>query len=57
MAIGDLFSKLKSSISKQMQKSQIESRRTEEIRILKESYLSRLSHQELVQIYKTYFGD
>lgn len=57
MGIGGFFKKVASAIGKQVKKSQINSKRKEEIRILKEKYLSQLSHKELVQIYKTYLGE
>jgi len=56
MGIGDFLKKVGSAIGKQVKKSQINSKRKEEIRIIKEKYLSKLSHRELVQIYKMYFG-
>jgi len=56
MGIGNFFKKVGSAIGKQVKKSQINSKRKEERRIIKEKYLSQLSHRELVQIYKTYFG-
>jgi len=57
MGIGKLFKEVGTAIGKQVKKSQINSKRNEEIRIIKEKYLSRLSHRELVQIYKTYLGE
>ncbi len=57
MGIGNFFKKVGSAVGKQVKKSQINSKRNEEIRITKEKYLSQLSHRELVQIYKTYFGE
>ncbi|MHC1572348.1 MAG: hypothetical protein ACXQTM_08405 [Methanosarcinales archaeon] len=57
MGIGKLFKKAGTAIGKQVKKSQINSKRNEEIRIIKEKYLSKLSHRELVQIYKTYLGE
>ena len=57
MRISGFFKKVGSAIDKQVKKSQINSKRKEEIRILKEKYLSRLSHRELVQIYKTYLSE
>ncbi len=57
MGIGNFFKKVGSVIEKQVRKSQINSKRKNEIRIIKEKYLSQLSHRELVQIYKTYLGE
>jgi len=57
MSIGKLFKTAGSAIGKQVKKSQINSKRNEEIIIIKEKYLSQLSHRELVQIYKTYIGE
>ena len=57
MGIGKFFKKVGTAIEKQVKKSQINSKRNEEIRIIKEKYLSHLSHRELIQIYKTYFGE
>ena len=57
MGIGKFFKKVGTTIEKQVKKSQINSKRNEEIRIIKEKYLSQLSHRELIQIYKTYFGE
>jgi len=57
MGIGNLFKKIGSAVGKQVKKSQINSKRREEIRIVKEKYLSQLPHSWLVQIYKTYFGE
>ena len=57
MGIGNFFKKVGSAIGKQVKKSQINSKRKEEIRVIKEKYLSQLPHRELVQIYKTYFGE
>ena len=57
MNIGKFFKKVETVIGKQVKKSQINSKRNEEIRRIKEEYLSKLSHRELVQIYKTYFGE
>lgn len=57
MGIGNFFKKAGSVIGKRVEKSRINSKRKEEIRIIKEKYLSQLSHRELVQIYKTYFGE
>ncbi len=54
MAIGNFFKKVGTAIEKQVRKFQINSERDEKIRDVKEKYLSRLSHRELVQIYKTY---
>ncbi|CAD7771528.1 hypothetical protein AIOGIFDO_01050 [Candidatus Methanoperedenaceae archaeon GB37] len=56
MSIGKLFKTAGSAIGKQVKKSQINSKRNEEIIIIKK-YLSQLSHRELVQIYKTYIGE
>ena len=55
MSIGNFFRKVGSTFGKQIKKFQINSKRKEEIRIIKEKYLSQLSHRELVQIYKAYF--
>jgi len=55
MSIGNFFRKVRSAFGKQIKKFQINSKRKEEIRIIKEKYLSQLSHKELVQIYKAYF--
>jgi len=55
MSIGNFFRKVGSAFGKQIKKFQINSKRKEEIRIIKEKYLSQLSHRELVQIYKAYF--
>ncbi len=57
MRIGGFFKKVESAIGKQVKKSQINSKRKEEIRIIKEKHLSQLSHRELVQIYKTYLSE
>ena len=57
MRIRNFFKKVGSVIGKQVKKSQINSKRKEEIRIIKEKYLSQLSHRELVQIYKTYLSE
>jgi len=57
MSIGHFFKKVGTTIEKQVKRSQINSKREEEIRIIKEKYLSQLSHRELVQIYKTYFEE
>ena len=57
MGIGNFFKKVGSAIGKQIKKAQINSKRREEIRIIKEKYLSQLSHRELVQIYKAYLGE
>ena len=57
MGIGNFFKKIVSTIGKQVKKSQINSKRKEEIKIIKEKYLSQLYHHELVQIYKTYFWE
>lgn len=57
VGIGGFFKKVGSAIGKQVKKSQINSKRKEEIKIIKEKYLSQLSHRELVQIYKTYLGE
>ena len=54
MGIGSIFKKIGESIKKSAQKMRIESERREKIRRLKEKYLSKLSHRELVQIYRTY---
>ena len=56
MGISGLFKKVGSAIGKQVKKYQINSKRKEEIKIVKEKYPSRLSHKELVQLYKTYLG-
>lgn len=57
MGIERLFKKVGTAIGKQVKKSQINSKRNEEIGVIKEKYLSQLSHHELVQIYKTYLGE
>ncbi len=57
MGIKDAFKKLDSAIKKSIDKTKIENERKEELRILKEKYLSNLSHKELVQIYKWAFGE
>jgi len=57
MGIGSIFKKIGESIKKSAQKLRIESERRERIRCLKEKYLSRLSHRELVQIYRTYIEE
>ena len=54
MGIEKLFKKVGTAIGKQVKKSQINSKRNEEIGVIKEKYLS---HRELVQIYKTYLGE
>jgi len=57
MGIRKFFKKIGSTIGKQVEKSQINLERKRKIREVKEKYLSELSHRELVQIYKAYFGD
>ncbi|RLG18323.1 hypothetical protein DRN75_02035 [Nanoarchaeota archaeon] len=57
MGIDSFFKKIGSSIGKQVKKSQINLKQRGEIRTIKEKYLSKLSHRELVQIYKTYLGN
>ena len=57
MKIKSFFKKIGSAIGKQAKKFQINSKRNEEIRNIKEKYLSYLSHRELVQIYKAYIGE
>ncbi len=57
MGIGNFFKRVGSTIGKQIKKSQINFKRREEIRVVKEKYLSQLSHRELVQIYKTYLSE
>jgi len=53
MGIGDFFKKVGESIKKETEKFKINLQRNKEIRIIKEKYLSQLSHSELVQIYKS----
>jgi len=57
MGVGNFFKKVGTAIKKEIEKSQINSKQNDEIRIVKEKYLSKLSNRELVQIYKAYLGE
>lgn len=57
MGLIDFVEKIKSTVGKQIEKHQINSKKNEEIRIIKERCLSQLSHKELVQIYKAFLGE
>lgn len=54
MGIKEFLGKIRDSIQKQVEKMKIDTQRSREIKIVKEKYLSKLSHKELVQIYKMY---
>ncbi len=57
MGIKNTFKKLGSVIKKSIDKTRIENERKEKLRELKNKYLSKLSHRELVQMYKWAFGE
>ena len=57
MGIGKFFQKIVETIDKQNKKSKLNSEKNQKILEIKETYLARLSHKDLVSIYKTYFGE
>ena len=56
MGVKRFLKKVGNFVGEQVKKSQIDLKRRGELRTVKEKYLSKLSHRELIQIYKTYFG-
>ncbi|MBU5689841.1 MAG: hypothetical protein QXM68_02995 [Candidatus Aenigmatarchaeota archaeon] len=57
MGMGSFLDKITNTAKKFTEKIQTDVKRREEIKILKEKYLSRLSQKELITLYKMYFSD